>query len=91
MWFNNGRWYGKKQLAGAGPTSGPHPLIGKTFILDDEDPFKEVYCEIVDIRKNSKGIEYVSYYFLDKLDGRRLLGATSQKLDVFNAIWKEVK
>lgn len=92
MWFNNGRWYGKKELAGANPTSGSkHPLIGKTFRINDDNPFEELYCVIRDVRKNKIGIEYVSYSFLHGGNGRPMTSTHSERLETFDYVWKEVK
>lgn len=100
-------WTTKKELAGAHPTSGskqaspacetkrldapPHPLIGKTFRINDDNPFEELYCVIRDVRKNKIGIEYVSYSFLNGGNGRPMTFTQSERLETFDYVWKEVK
>lgn len=89
MWFNNGRWYGKKQLAGTQPTSGPHPLIGKTFKLDNDNPFEEYLCRVLDVKPNGKGEEWVKFAaLLDSNVESRL--ANTLNIKTFTAIWKEI-
>lgn len=90
MWFSNGRWYGKKTLARPNPTSGPHPLIGKTFKMNTEDPFTEYFCRVLDVKPNSEGKEWVKYVAL--IYGKEEHGWTkTHDIESFNALWKEVK
>lgn len=91
MWFNNitEMWTTKRELAGADPTSGPHPLIGKTFKMNTEDPFKEHFCKVLNIKLNSEGTEWVKYVAL--IQGKEEHSLTlTRDVETFNAMWKEV-
>jgi hypothetical protein len=91
MWFNTltKRWTTKRELAGAQPTSGPHPLIGKTFKLVDEDPFKELFCRVMDVKQNDIGEEWLQYAAL--INSSPEVGLTrTESLTQFNKRWKEV-
>ncbi len=65
-----------------------HPMIGKVYKLDNDNPFKEYFVRVIDVKKNDKGVEWVRFSMIFK-NGTCYARDCSEKMDIFIKIYKE--
>ena len=65
-------------------------MVGKIYKLDIDNPFKEYFVRIDDVKKNDKGVEWVKFSMIFK-NGTVYNAECSAKMDIFIKIYKESK
>lgn len=66
-----------------------HPMVGKVYKLDNDNPFKSFFVKIIDVKKGTRGEEWVKYNIMLE-SGFVLSRDNSEKMSVFIKIYKEV-
>lgn len=59
-----------------------HPMIGKVYKLKNDNPFKDYFVRVTDIKQNDNGIEWVKFSMIFE-NGIVYAKDFSEKLDVF--------
>lgn len=66
-----------------------HPMVGKVYKLDSDNPFNSLFVKIIDVKKGTSGEEWVKYNMMLE-SGFVFSRNNSEKMRVFIKIFKEV-